>query len=103
MTFDFLDVPFMQRSEIYPGSVGAFRYRLQRTGKREDGRIQAWVYENICFERAQDVETETFPWTEDGMAALRAWLEEKLLQRGGGPYRIWDEGRAKRNGETPKT
>lgn len=86
--FDFLNADFLKRSEIYPGSIGAFRYRFQRSGRAGDGTVQAWVYENICFEKAQHAETETFPWTEEGAAALRAWLEEKLEERGSGPYRI---------------
>lgn len=63
---------------MYPGSIGTFRYRFQRTGWMNDGTIQVWVYENISFELAQDVETETFPWTEEGVEAIRAWLTEKL-------------------------
>ena len=54
-----------------------------------DGTIQVWVYENISFEMAQDVETQTFPWTEEGVTAIKAWLDEKLTQRGSQPYRIW--------------
>ena len=34
------------------------------------------------------METETFPWTEEGAAALREWLTEKLAERGSEPYRI---------------
>ncbi len=48
-----------------------------------------WVYENISFELAQDVETETFPWTEEGVQEIRGWLEKKLAERGTQPYRIW--------------
>ena len=88
--FGFLDGDFLKRSEIYPGSVGTFRYRFQRSGKMGDGQVQAWVYENICFEKARHVETETFPWTGEGMAALWAWLNGKLRERGSGPYRVWD-------------
>ena len=87
--FDFLNVDFMKRSEVYPGSIGTFRYRFQRSGKAGEGHIQAWVYENICFEKAQCAETETFPWTEEGMSALRAWLERKLAERGSEPYHIF--------------
>ena len=54
----------------------------------EDGSIQVWVYENTSFELAQDVETETFPWTEEGVEQIRAWLEQKLAERGTEPYRI---------------
>ena len=47
--FAFLTLNFLKKSEIFPGSLGTFRYRFQRTGKVNDGSIQAWVYENICF------------------------------------------------------
>ena len=50
--------------------------------------IQGWVYENPRFELAQNVETETFPWTEEGVEQIRVWLEQKLTERGTEPYRI---------------
>ena len=74
--FDFLNLQFFTKASVYPGSIGTFRYRFQRTGWMNDGTIQVWVYENISFELAQDVETETFPWTEEGVEASE-------------PYRIW--------------
>ena len=88
--FDFLNMQFFTRASVYPGSIGTFRYRFQRNGwlNKEDSTIQVWVYENVCFEQAQDVETETFPWTEEGVETLKNWLEEKLEQRGSEPYRI---------------
>ena len=88
--FDFLNLQFFTKAAVYPGSIGTFRYRFQRTGWMNDGTIRVWVYENISFELAQDVETETFPWTEEGVAAIKAWLDEKLAQRGSQPYRIWE-------------
>ncbi len=87
--FAFLTLNFLKKSEIFPGSLGTFRYRFQRTGKVNDGTVQAWVYENICFEKAQHIETETFPWTEEGMASLRSWLNERLRERGSKLYRVW--------------
>lgn len=87
-TFDFLTLDFFTRASVFPGSLGTFRYRFRRTGWMGDGSIQAWVYENVSFELAKDVETETFPWTEEGAAALRAWLEAKLAERGTEPYRV---------------
>jgi hypothetical protein len=36
----------------------------------------------------QEIETETFPWTEEGVEQIKAWLEEKLKERGTEPYRI---------------
>lgn len=86
--FDFLTLDFFTRAAVFPGSLGTFRYRFQRTGWMGDGEIQAWVYENVCFELAKNTETETFPWTEEGVAALKAWLSQKLAERGTEPYRI---------------
>ena len=87
-SFDFLNMNFFTKASVYPGSIGTFRYRFQRTGWMEDGSTQVWVYENTSFELAQDVETETFPWTEEGVEQIRAWLEQKLAERGTEPYRI---------------
>ena len=86
--FDFLNMSFFSLVSVYPGSLGTFRYRFQRTGWMGDGSIQAWVYENTSFELAQNVETETFPWTEEGVEQIRVWLEQKLTERGTEPYRI---------------
>lgn len=86
--FDFLNMNFFTKASVYPGSLGTFRYRFQRTGWIGDGSIQVWVYENTSFELAQNVETETFHWTEEGVEQVRAWLEQKLAERGTEPYRI---------------
>lgn len=86
--FDFLTMDFFTRASVFPGSLGTFRYRFQRTGWMGDGEIQAWAYENVCFELAESKETETFPWTEEGVAALKEWLGQRLAERGTEPYRI---------------
>ena len=88
--FDFLNESFFTRASVFPGSLGTFRYRFQRTGwiGKADATIQAWVYENTSFELAQDVETAVFAWTADGVEELKQWLEQKLAERGTEPYRI---------------
>ena len=85
-TFDFLDMSFFTRASIFPGSVGTFRYRFQRSGwlNKDGSAIQVWVYENTSFELAQEIETETFPWTEEGVEQIKAWLEQKLMAFPGG-------------------
>ena len=95
--FAFLNSGFFTKAEVYPGSLGTFRYRFKREGWTGGGKIQAWVYENTSFELAKDIETETFDWTEEGVAALRDWLDRKLRERGTEPYRI-PYTRADRNG-----
>ena len=88
--FEFLDMNFFTRASVFRGSIGTFRYRFQRTGwlNKPDSTIQVWVYENTSFELAQEIETETFPWTEEGVERIKAWLEQKLKERGTEPYRI---------------
>jgi hypothetical protein len=88
--FEFLDMNFFTRASVFPGSLGTFRYRFKRTGwlNKPESEIQVWVYENTSFELAQQIETESFGWTEDGIAALKVWLEQKLKERGSEPYRI---------------
>ena len=88
--FDFLDMNFFTRAKIFPSSIGTFRYRFQREGwlNKPDSTLQVWVYENTSFELAQEVETAVFPWSEEGIAALKSWLEQKLEERGTEPYRI---------------
>ncbi|WP_295858128.1 hypothetical protein [uncultured Oscillibacter sp.] len=87
--FAFLTLTVPKRAPVFPGSVGTFRYRLVRSGRENEGTIEASVYENICFEKAQNIETQTFPWSEDGMAQIRAWLAEKLRERSAQPFTIF--------------
>lgn len=87
--FDHLNMSFFTKASVYPGSIGTFRYRFQREGWTDGkGVLTAWVYENTSFELAKEMESETFPWTEEGVEALKAWLERKLEERGTQPYRI---------------
>ena len=51
-------------------------------------KAAVWVNENTSFELAKDVESQTFPWTEEGVEQVKAWLEEKLAERGSQPYSI---------------
>ena len=72
--FEFLDMNFFTRASVFPGSLGTFRYRFQRTGwlNKPDSTIQVWVYENTSFELAQEVETETGQKVLHGIATVWA-------------------------------
>lgn len=76
-----LTMNFFQKAEIFPGNVGKFRFRFKRTGKMGSGELHFWVYEDICFELAQNIEEADFPWTEEGVTALHAWLNQKYEER----------------------
>ena len=75
-----LTVTWFRRAFVYTGSIGEFRYRFACNEKEK--LIHAAVYSNLCYELAQDVEEETFPWTDEGVEALKAWYQsqyEKFL------------------------
>ena len=66
---------WFQGAFVYTGSIGEFRYRF--AGDREGGVLHTAVYSNVCYELAQDREEQDFPWNEDGVEALKSWLQEK--------------------------
>lgn len=54
------------------------------------GRVcsQSGYTKTPALKLAKDVESQTFPWTEEGVEAVKAWLEQKLTERGTQPYFI---------------
>lgn len=73
MQFDFLTPHWLQRAHVYHGEQDGVRYRFCMDGKEKT--VEASVYTKVCFEKAEDVVTETFPWDEEGVAALRIWMQ----------------------------
>ena len=73
--FQELTPKWFNRANVYTGSIGAFRYRFATD--REQTLLHAAVYTVYCYEAAKDVQQQDFPWDEDGVAALKAWLQEK--------------------------
>lgn len=68
-----LSPKWFDRATVYTGSEGAFRYRF----RREKDTVFAAVYRNVCYEKATDVEEREFPRTEEGVAELRQWVQER--------------------------
>ena len=66
---------WFNRAFIYTGSIGEFRYRFD--GDKDAGLLHTAVYSNVCYELAQDKEERDFPWNEEGVEALKGWLQEK--------------------------
>lgn len=88
--FSVITPTWLNRATYYTGSVGPlgrdFRYRFQQDN--ENNTIKASVYSRICYEKATDVQEETFPWDEEGIARMRQWLQENyeaFCQREGIP------------------
>ena len=70
-----LTVSWFLRAYVYTGSIGDFRYRYATD--KENGLIHAAVYSRFCYEVADDVTEQDFPWTEDGVKDLQAWMQQQ--------------------------
>ena len=97
--FSVMDERWFHRAFVYTGSVTDreknldFRYRYEQVKGDDGDALKASTYSDLCYELAQDVEEETFPWTadvaeqdfpwdDDGVEALKAWYQsqyEKFL------------------------
>lgn len=66
---------WFKRAFIYTGSIGEFRYRFNNDAK--ENVIHAAVYSQLCYELAADVAEQDFPWDDDGVEALKAWLQSR--------------------------
>ena len=74
-------------NNIFTGSSGMFRFRAEpkvvmATAKEVDFQqstihVEYW-HGLFCYEKSQMEGEETFPLTEEGRAAMIAWLESKI-------------------------
>ena len=71
--FEGLTPQWFKRANVYTGSIGDFRYRF--ACDKKENTIRAAVYTVYCYEAATDVVEETFPWDDDGVTRLQAWLQ----------------------------
>lgn len=72
---------------LFTGSCGKLRFRLKpqvvkASAKEvdfENSTIDAEYWHGpYCYEKSEMEGRETFPMTEDGLAAMKAWLESKI-------------------------
>ena len=77
--FSRLTPAWLHRAYVYTGSVGPlwndFRFRLAQDG--DNNQVHAAVYSRVCYELADDIVREDFPWDEPGIEALKGWLQER--------------------------
>ncbi len=69
-----LTVQWFKRAYVYTGSIGEFRYRFKRDGET----LSVATYTHLCYEVATDVAEQEFPWTEEGVEAIKAHLQAKF-------------------------
>lgn len=83
MLFDFLTPHWLNRAHVYHGEQDAMRYRFRMDAREKT--VEASAYTKVCYEAAEDVVTETFPWDEEGVAALRCWMQaqyDRIMSEG---------------------
>ncbi len=73
--FEVLTPQWFKRAYVYTGSIGEFRYRFHR--RKGDEPMLVSVYSNLCYEAATDIEEREYPLTDEGVAELKVWLQEK--------------------------
>lgn len=70
---------WLNRAYLYNGSYGPlfhdFRYRLEMNGKEK--KVTASAYSKACYEATEDRETEVFDWTDEGVEAMKNWLQAR--------------------------
>ena len=74
-------------NNVFTGSCGEFRFRaepevIMKTKKEVDMEASSITAEfwhgPFCYEKSEMEGKQTFPMSEEGRAALKAWLEENV-------------------------
>ena len=74
---------------IFTGSCGMLRFRIKPTVVKVEGNIKEVDFEKssilaeawhglFCYEKSEMEASETFPMTEEGRLAMKAWLESLI-------------------------
>ena len=65
---------WFMRAFNYTGSIGEFRYRYLM--EKDHSTIHTAVYSRFCYQAATDVVERDFPWTDEGVEALKVWMQQ---------------------------
>ncbi len=70
--------PF-QFGNVFCGSLGPLRWRVELLPKAEPPSIRGWWWENgLCFERREEgCPEKDFPLSPEGLEELQNWLGQK--------------------------
>ncbi len=74
--FSQLTNQWFMRAFNYTGSIGNFRYRYLM--EKDHSAIHTAVYTRFCYEVATDVVERSFPWNDEGVEQLKAWMQQAL-------------------------
>lgn len=66
-------IGYYRSGNAFSGTYGPMRYRIIP----EDGALQVYTWtQDLCFDLADHGEPKDFPMNEDGLEAIRQYLEE---------------------------
>ena len=69
----------LNKNTVLTGSIGPvfddFRYRIRPDSK--EGRVYAAAYSVYCYEKAEDKVEAEFSYDDEGVEALKSWLQEQ--------------------------
>ncbi len=71
--FSQLTPRWFNRAFVYTGSIGDFRYRFATD--KDNNLLHVAIYTVYCYEAATDVVERDFSWDDEGVAALKEWLD----------------------------
>ena len=77
--FEVMTPNWLNRAHMYNGSIGpafnSFNYRMEMDEKEKV--IYAATYSKLCYENADDVESKTFTWDDQGVEEMKTWLQSQ--------------------------
>ncbi len=84
VSLDFREFDYFQFGNVFCGSKGPFRWRVEpRIPKEKEERdksvLHLWYWwDGLCFEKCSPAGEGEFPLTEAGLEEAKAWLGERF-------------------------
>ena len=82
-----ISIPFLKKSD-FKGSYCGMRYRLSKINAEQKDQIQAqiWKGPKSYDQTEEEMETEQFPFSAQGIEEAVSWLNEKYKEK----KALWD-------------
>lgn len=74
--YQFPPLDYFQFGNVFCGSLGPLRWRVEPQPKADPPVMHVWRWENgLCFEKREETcREEDFPLTPEGLEELQDWL-----------------------------
>ena len=69
----YINFYYFTQGNYFTGCIGdEFRYRIEPD--KENNAFKVYSYSNACFEKAENIVSESFEFTEEGLNAAVKWI-----------------------------